>query len=107
MAERAKADSFTAFLEARERQRSSTPPSTPPVTGVTPLTLLFKLAEAPGLAMPVTQLAAASGMPFTDFADALKNLGESGYLSLSGPPSREVATLTRLGEDVARLAQPK
>ena len=103
MAERAKADSFTAFLEARERQRSSTPP----VTGVTPLTLLFKLAEAPGLAMPVTQLAAASGMPFTDFADALKNLGESGYLRLSGPPSREVATLTRLGEDVARLAQPK
>ena len=100
---RTKADSFTTFLEARERQKSSTPA----VAGVTPLTLLFKLAEAPQLQISVRELMAASGMPFTDFADALKNLKDSGYVTLSGPPTNEVAGLTKLGEDVARLARPK
>jgi len=101
--QRAKADSFTTFLEEQQRLKSSARPST---TGATPLTLLFRLAEAPGLQMTVTELMTASGMSFTDFADALKNLKESGYLTLSGPPSNEVATLTKLGEDVSRLARP-
>jgi predicted transcriptional regulator len=104
--QRAKADSFTTFLEAQERLKSSAPPA-PPVTGITPLMLLFKLAEVPELQMPVTELMAASGMSFTDFAEALKNLKDSGYLTLSGPPSNEIATLTKLGEDVARLARLK
>lgn len=101
--ERPKADSFTTFLEEQQRLKSS---ATPPATGPTPLTLLFKLAQAPGLQMTVTELMAASGMSFTDFADALKNLKESGYLTLSGTSSNEAATLTKLGQDVSRLAHP-
>jgi predicted transcriptional regulator len=104
--QRPKADSFTTFLEAQERLKSSAA-SARPVMGGTPLTLLFTLAEAPELQMRVTDLMAASGMSFTDFAEALKSLKDSGYLTLSGPPSSEAATLTKLGEDVARLAQPK
>jgi predicted transcriptional regulator len=100
--ERPKADSFTTFLEAQERAHRGTP-----VTGPTPLTLLFKLAEAPQAEMRVTELMAASGMSLIDFAEALKNLKDSGYLTLSGPPNNESATLTKVGEDVARLAQTK
>jgi hypothetical protein len=105
--QRPKADSFTTFLEAQERLKSSAAPAATPVTAPTPLTLLFKLAEAPRPEMPVTELMAASGMSLIGFAEALKNLKDSGYLTLSGPPSNEIATLTKPGEDVARLAQPK
>lgn len=101
--ERSKADSFTAFLEAKQRLKSSARPA----SGGTPLTLLSKLAEAPNQQMPVTELMAASGMPFGDFAEALKSLGDLGYLTLTGPPSNEVSQLTKLGEDVARLARSK
>jgi hypothetical protein len=46
MAERSKAESFTAFLEAREKQKSQTAATHPPATteGGTPLSLLFTLA---------------------------------------------------------------
>jgi hypothetical protein len=101
--ERPKADSFTTFLEAQQRAK---PNAATPMAGATPLTLLFKLAEAPALKMPVVDLMAASGMSFTGFADALKSLKDSGYLTLSGPPSNEVVSLTKLGEDVSRLARP-
>jgi predicted transcriptional regulator len=101
--ERSKADSFTAFLEAEERVRSSAQrPS-----GGTAFTLLLKLAEAPSQQMPVTELMAASGMSFSDFAEALKSLADSAYLRLDGAPGNEVASLTKLGEDVARLARQK
>jgi hypothetical protein len=99
--ERSKADSFTASLEAEERLRSSGQrPS-----GRTALALLFGLAEAPRQEMPVTEPTAASGMPFGDFADAVKSLGDSGYLTLAGAPGNEAAILTKLREDVARLAR--
>ncbi len=101
--ERSKADSFTAFLEERQRLRSSAPNT----SGGTPLTLLFRLGEAPKQQMPVTELMTASGLAFKDFADALKSLGDSGYVTLTGPPTNEVATLTKLGEDVVRLARSK
>jgi predicted transcriptional regulator len=99
--ERSKADSFTAFLEAQQRLKSSAQKA----AGGTPLTLLLKLAEAPSQQMPVTELMTASAMSFGDFAEALKSLGDSGYLALAGAPGNEVAILTKLGEDVARLAQ--
>ncbi len=99
--ERPKAGSFTAFLEEGQRLKSSAQKA----PGITPLTLLFKLSEAPEHRMPVTELMAGSGIAFTDFAEALKSLSESGYLKLAGPPSEEVASLTKLGEDVARLAR--
>lgn len=98
--ERAKADSFTAYLEAKQRLK----PMAPVATGSTPLSLLIKLAEAGE--MPLAELQGASGMPFEEFAAALKNLGDSGYLTLTGAPGHEVAKLTALGEDVSRLARP-
>jgi len=100
--ERSKADSFTAYLEAKQRSKSSE--QTP--SGGTPLALLNALANAEKHQVPVTELMATSGMSLPDFADALKNLRESGYLTLSGPPSAQIATLTKLGEDVSRLARP-
>ena len=98
--ERPKADSFTAYLEAKQRLK----PVAAAATGATPLTLLFKLAEVGE--MPLAELQGASGMPFDEFAAALKNLGDSRYLTVSGAPGHEVAKVTALGEDVARLARP-
>jgi DNA-binding MarR family transcriptional regulator len=95
-----KADSFSAYLEARQRSKSS-----PPASSGTSLALLSALANADQQQMAVKDLMDASGMPLTDFADALKSLKESGYLTLSGPPDAEVAKLTNLGQDVTRLAR--
>ena len=94
------ADSFTAYLEAKQRLK----PSPPAATGATPLSLLFKLEESGQ--MPLAELQSASGMAFTDFAAAVKNLSNSGYLDISGAPGTEVAKLTPLGENVSRLGRP-
>jgi hypothetical protein len=99
--ERLKADSFTAYLEAKQRMDQARKPA----TGATAFSLLTLLADAPAKAMPVTGLMAASSMAFGPFADALKSLGDLGYLTLTGPPGSEVATLTRLGEEVSQLAR--
>ena len=56
--------------------------------------------------MPLADLQSASGMAFGEFATALKSLGDSGYLTVSGAPGHEAAKLTALGEDVSRLAHP-
>jgi len=97
----AKADSFTAYLEAKQRLK----PSAPTAAGATPLSLLFKLAESGP--MPLADLQAASGMAFGDFALAVSDLGNSRYLEVSGDPGHEVAKLTPLGENVASLARPR
>jgi hypothetical protein len=47
----------------------------------------------------------ASSMTLTDFADSLKSLKESGYVTLSGAAGAEVAKLTPLGQDVTRLSR--
>ena len=98
--ERGKADSFTAYLEAKQRLQ----PSAPTATGATPLSLLFKLAEVGQMAL--AELQAVSGMPFGEFAASVKDLSTSGYLTISGEPGHEVAKLTQLGENVSRLAHP-
>lgn len=95
-----KADSFSAFLEARQKNRSSAP-----ATGGTSLSLLNTLAGANQQQMAVNDLMASSGMTLTDFADSLKSLKESGYLTLSGAAGAEVAKLTTLGQDVTRLSR--
>lgn len=97
-----KADSFSAYLEAKQRSN----PSASPSLG-TALSLLNILTAAPQKTMAVTGLMTASGMAFTDFAEAFKSLRESGYLTVSGGPSAEVATLTALGEEVSRLSRSK
>jgi hypothetical protein len=102
--ERSKADSFTAFLKEKQRLKLTRQPQE---QGSTPLTLLRVLADAPDQQMLVQDLQAASGMPFTAFADAFKALQESGYLAVSGPPGGESALLTPLGVDVAGLTRPR
>jgi hypothetical protein len=99
--ERLKADSFTAYLEAKQRMEQGRKPA----PGGTAFSLLTLLADAPAKQMPVTELMAASSMAFGPFADALKSLGDLGYLTLTGPPGSEVAALTRLGEEVSQLAR--
>jgi hypothetical protein len=100
--ERSKADSFTAYLEAKQRLKATN--AAPSPSGSTPLSLLFTLAGAPQAEMKLADLQAASGMPFDAFAGAVKNLGDLGYLTVAGPPGSEVVTLTNLGREVSRLA---
>src|SRR5262245_34763108 len=95
-----KADSFSAYLEAKQRIKSSAQASS-----CTSLVLVNVLANAEQQQMAVKDLMGVSRMSLTDFADALKSLKESGYLILSGPPDAEVARLTTLGLDVTRLAR--
>lgn len=103
--ERSKADSFTAFLKEKQRLKASREPQQ---QGATPLSLLNVLAEAPQQRMLVQDLQAASGMSFTGFAEALKALQESGYLTMGGgPPGVEAVVLTPLGLNVAELARPR
>jgi hypothetical protein len=109
MAERPKAESFTAFLEARERQKarvSAPAPGSMAAQGATPLSLLFTLADSPRPEMKLSDLQASSGMSFTAFADNLTSLRDSGYVAVTGPPGSEVVVLTALGQDVSRLARP-
>jgi predicted transcriptional regulator len=101
--ERPKADSFTAYLEQKQRAGSSA--KTAP--GSTPLTVLIKLAGAPGQQMPLTELMTVTGLAFVDFAEAVKTLSSSGYIAVAGSPGSEVASLTKLGESVAQLARAK
>ena len=105
--ERSKADSFTAFLEAQQSRKVSAQKTSPAASasGGTVLPLLVTLARAPKQQMPVAELMVSSGLGFTDFAEALKSLGDLGYLTLAGPPSNEIASLTKLGDDVSRLAR--
>ena len=100
--ERSKAESFTAYLEEKQRQERAKSAAT--ATSGTAMSILAALTG--GRHMALTELQAASGMSFADFAEALKRLQNSGYLTISGEPGREVAELTRLGEDVAELARP-
>jgi hypothetical protein len=56
--------------------------------------------------MSLSDLQAASGMNFMDFAEAIKRLQEMRYITLSGDPSSESAQLTEFGAEVAALARP-
>ena len=102
--ESSKADSFTAFLQEKQRLKSMRQTAQP---GASPLTLLQVLADAPDRQMPVQQVQADSGMSFAGFAEALTGLRNSGYLILTGPPGGESAALSGLGVDVASLSRPR
>jgi hypothetical protein len=98
------ASSFTTSL--REMQRWEKEKQAAPVAPGTAFSVLALLAENAALPKPLSDLQAASGMSFTDFAEAIKRLQESGYITLSGPPAAESALLTEFGADVASLARP-
>ncbi|HXM45229.1 MAG TPA: hypothetical protein VN924_28580 [Bryobacteraceae bacterium] len=99
-----KAESFTAYLEAK--QRSKREQQSQPVNGGTALSVLAALAESTRNSMALSELQATSGMNFTSFAEAIKRLGDLGYIAVAGAPGSESAELTKLGKDVAAIAQP-
>jgi DNA-binding IclR family transcriptional regulator len=100
--ERSKAESFTAYLEARQKERA-TPPV--PASGGTSLGLLAALAAAPQWSMALAELQQTSGRSFADFSQSIKRLEDTGYLTVGGQPGSETAQLTKLGSQVADLAR--
>jgi DNA-binding IclR family transcriptional regulator len=100
--ERSKAESFTAYLEARQKERAA---PAAPASGGTSLSLLAALASAPQWAMALAELQQASGMHFADFSQSVKRLVDTGYLTVGGQPGSETAQLTKLGSEVAALAR--
>ena len=101
--ERSKAESFTAYLEARQKERAA--PAAPP-PGATSLSLLETLAAVPQQALPLAVLQMASGMGFGEFSQAIKRLEDTGYLTISGEPGHEAAQVTRLGSEVVGAIRP-
>ena len=102
--ERSKADSFTAYLEAKQRRQKER--QAQPVSGGTPLSILGIIAASGANAMPLADLQASSGMNFTSFAESIKRLRDSDYIVITGAPGGESAELTKLGNEVAALARP-
>jgi hypothetical protein len=97
-------NSFTTYL--REMQRWEKEKQSAPVAPGTAFSVLALLAENAGVPKPLSDLQAASGMGFTEFAAAIKRLQESGYMTIAGAPASESAQLTELGADVASLVRP-
>ena len=105
--QRSKADGFTAYLEEKQRLRAQASPAAAQATGLTPMSLLTALARVSAKSMPIPDLHKASGMDFNDFADAIKKLQESGYITIGGDSGKEAVQLTQLGSDVAELARTR
>jgi hypothetical protein len=97
------ANSFTTYL--KEMQRWEKQKQAAPVAPGTAFSVLALLAGNAGQPMPLRDLQAASGMDFTNFADAIKRLQELRYITLSGGPSSESAQLTEFGAEIASLAR--
>jgi len=102
--ERSKAESFTAYLEAKQRDRNARG-AHPSQSAGTAFSVLAALAANPQLRMGLADLQHAAGMSFFDYSQALKRLQDSGHLTVSGDPGLEVAHLTQLGWDVTALAR--
>ncbi|MBZ5617834.1 MAG: DUF4364 family protein [Acidobacteriia bacterium] len=103
--ERSKAESFTAYLEAKQKSERVTR-AAPRSGGGTALTVLAALASDGQGVMLLSDLQQASGMSFLDFSQALKRLVDTGYLTVKGEPGHESVLITKLGEEVAELARP-
>lgn len=88
-------DSFGTFLDALQR---SSPPPTP--SGAS-LRVLRTLAGAGPRTVP--ELAAASGIGFTDLAATLTTLQEAGLVTMQGQPGREQVEITPHGSEIAAL----
>lgn len=97
-----KAESFTAYLEEKQRAER-TKKSAFAVGGGTAFSILAVLAGSAGQPMSLPNLQAASGISFNSFAEAIKRLQDLDYITLTGAPGNESAQLTKLGADVASL----
>ncbi len=100
-----KAESFTAYLEAKQRSERDSRLAPKPGSG-TALDVLTALALDGQGVMLLSDLHQASGMSFLDFSQALKRLVDTGYATVKGEPGRESVLLTKLGAEVADLARP-
>jgi hypothetical protein len=103
--ERSKADSFSAYLEAKQQQKSRGLRSAMPATAGTPFTVLTVLAGAPQQSRALAELQPATGMTFVDFSQAIKRLQDLAFITVAGDPGHEIVQLTKLGADVAQLAR--
>jgi hypothetical protein len=90
--------SFAPYLDALNS--SQTPPVSPHSQA---LALLIELAKTDE--QPLNVLQAASGLTFSEFADAVKWLQEAEFISVSGAPGQEVVSLTASGRTLGALGQ--
>jgi hypothetical protein len=84
--ERSKAESFTAYLEAKQRMELSERAAS---------SIRSRLVGAPDCRMALVELQAASDMSFLAFAEQLTRMQASGDLNVIGVPGREMAELVR------------
>ena len=95
-------DSFGTFLESVQRN-SQQPQQSPPATAGAPLKLLGTLAEHG--AQPLQELMAQSGLSFTEFADSMKTMQDTGLLEISGTPGQEQVDITPRGRQLTHLVR--
>jgi len=100
--ERSKAESFTAYLEARQKERAAPPV---PATGGTSFGLLAALASAAAMGHGAGRVAAGQRHELCGLSQSIKRLEDTGYLTIGGQPGSETAQLTKLGSQVADLAR--
>lgn len=93
-------------MKAKQRLEQEERNAARQAAGGTAFSVLTALSGQPGCAMAISELQQASGMGILEFADSLKRLAGSGYLTISGGPGSETAHLTKLGAEVAELARP-
>jgi len=89
--------SFAPYLDALNSQQS---PSVSPHAEA--LGLLIEIAREDN--RPLQVLQAASGLTFSQFADALKWLQEAAFVAVSGTPGHELVSLTPSGRTLVGAA---
>jgi hypothetical protein len=94
-------NTFTTYLEEKHRWESQ---KQSPVGGGTAFSILAAIVQGGGRSS-LTDAQAASGMSFTNFAQAVKRLQDLGYIIIEGVPGSEAVQLTQLGSDVASLTR--
>lgn len=83
------ADSFGTFLDAVQQS-----PQEQPVGGAASVLSTILMTYGPQL---LSELQGKSGMSFTEFAPLIASMRESGSVTVTGDPGREVVALTSAG----------
>ena len=87
---RGSADSFGTFLDAVQQS----PQKKQPVGGAASVLSTILMTYGPQL---LSELQGKSGMSFTEFAPLIASMRESGAVTVTGDPGREVVALTSAG----------
>lgn len=98
MPEKFNPNSFAPFLDAVKESKervSSTLPS--------PITILQRLAAAPGRQMDVSSLLSVSELPLEVFTNALREFETAGLVTMRAENSRQQVVLSPTGEQVASV----